>query len=172
LFYFTNAGCILNHPFHKYLYSPKKALDFALCSTFIPQRTYWDKFCSLTSTGTMVWKGMAKIGWVSISPIRFEDYYSQAQKLKLKAPSLNNELIQIKKLAIQANSKCLISFIPEVNDVLGLSSPSDYQGLNWEKDYLFFHNLEPEDYNISLQHFNDQGHYNYSKFLELELNRP
>jgi hypothetical protein len=172
LFYFTNAGCIMNHPLHKYLYSPQKALDFALSSTMIPQRTYWDKFCSLTSTGTMVWKVMAKIGWVSISPIEFEDYYSQAQKLKLKAPSLNNELMLIKKLAIQANSKCLISFIPEVKGVLGLSSPAHYQGLNWEKDYLFFPDLKTEDYNISLQHFNDQGHYNYSKFLELELNKP
>ncbi len=170
LFYFTNAGCIMNHPLHKYLYSPQMALDFALSSTMIPQRTYWDKFCSLTSTGTMVWKVMAKIGWVSISPIEFEDYYSQAQKLKLKAPSLNNELMLIKKLAIQANSKCLISFIPEVKGVLGLSSPAHYQGLNWEKDYLFFPDLKTEDYNISLQHFNDQGHYNYSKFLELELN--
>jgi hypothetical protein len=172
LFYFTNAGCIINHPFHKYLYSPKKALDFALISTLIPQRTSWDKFCSLSSTGTLLWKVMAKIGWVNISPIQFEDYYQEAQKFKLEFPSLNDELKEIKKLAYQTNSRCLISFIPEVKRISGLSSPTDYQGLNWEKDYLVNHDLKPDDYNIPLQHFNDQGHYNYAKFLEIELIRP
>ncbi len=172
LFYFTNAGCISNHPFHKYLYSPEKALDFALSSTHIPQRTPWDKFCALSSIGTVFWKVVAKLNWVDVSSINFTDYYLEAKKLKLKSPSLNEELKIISDLANQANSKCLLSFIPEVNRIYGLSKPSDYKGLKWETSYLVNFDLERDDYNIPLQHFNDKGHYNYAKFLEKELNRP
>jgi hypothetical protein len=91
---------------------------------------------------------------------------------KTQNKQIPDELKEIKKLAYQTNSRCLISFIPEVKRISGLSSPTDYQGLNWEKDYLVNHDLKPDDYNIPLQHFNDQGHYNYAKFLEIELIRP
>ncbi|MBX7183005.1 MAG: SGNH/GDSL hydrolase family protein [Bacteroidia bacterium] len=171
LFYFTNAGCILNQPLHRYFNSPEIALDFALKTTFIPKRTWFDKCCSLSSIGTLLWKFCAKMEWVNIASLEYEEYHREAASVKLKEPAVNREYQAIQNLAKQTGALCLVSFIPEVKMMTGLTSPDNYKGLNLGPDLLIEQKLELADYNIPQQHFNDAGHQKYAHFLRKELEK-
>ena len=175
IFYFTNAGCVLNQPLHTYLKSPEKALAFSLKMTKIPQRTLFDKCCSVSSIGTVLWKFCAKMEWINPYPLAFEDYCKEAIPKKLNKPSLIWECAQIKALSKKNNAACFVSFIPEVKPIFGISKPTDYKFLQTELQLVFDSTLTILDYDNPHQsnnrHFNESGHEKYYRFLKNEIKK-
>lgn len=167
--YITNAGFYSSNPLGKHL-SAEKAYSFYLNLSTFPDSSnrLFDKICSYTSLGTLLWNALYQNGYLKHV---CRDYFA----LEYGVPK-DTIYARTKVYTDRLSHTCkkykvpqLITVIPDLDvphfDTLGLQTL-------FGKNYLMPNNLDLEkDYHKKGFHFNNKGSKKYADFLDSIL-RP
>ncbi|MES2621327.1 MAG: hypothetical protein V4615_10790 [Bacteroidota bacterium] len=136
-------------------------------NTKIPSADSWfNKICSYTSTGTLLWRVCAKLEWVNRTGKKYLSVWNEAKKIEKDKPDVNDRVRMVQKICDEQGAKLLVCVIPYWNQFSTLTGPSAFKGLF---DNIPYH-LSPVPLSGYQQrydgHFNDEGHKTYAEFLD------
>lgn len=169
IFYSTNAGNILSCPEGVTFHTAKESYDFAISRITIPYSTLFNRLCSLTSLGTLIWKFANKIGLTNEKHPEYDAIYAEQEKLKQIKPTCNDIIKEIDSLSKKNGASFFLISIPNVESGK-LIRAKDIQYLFENIKYLEAP-VSETDYIKSNFHYNNEGHLKHGKFIEALINK-
>jgi hypothetical protein len=170
IFYRTNAGYLFSCPQGVFIESAEKAYQFIFGESSIPRTTFFNKFCALTTTGTMVWRLLFHLDLLTNEHPGHANYWEKVQSITKQTPFCNNYLDSIRKIADVNSATCIISAIPDLRKG-GVCNPANQPHLFDNIPYVVSP-VKTEGYSLTDGHFNDLGHFQYALFLDSLMNKP
>lgn len=170
VFFSTNAGNLISCPEGIYHRSPEVAYDYTLSVYTIPvENSIFNRFCSTTAFGTLVWRALAKIGLADVTVPRFMDYTRQIRQVATDKPYADVQLKHIREITQRHSGKFLLIAIPELKG-RRFVFPDDIEGL-FEGIQYFTPSVKIEDFSTYDGHFNDLGSAMYAEFIDSLLRK-
>jgi hypothetical protein len=169
IFYSSNAGNILSCPEGVTFLDAKESYDFAKSRITIPQSSLFNRICSYTALGTLIWKFVNKIGWSSQEHPKYSAIYAEQRKLRQLKPSCNEITNEILALAKQHDASFFLISIPNVESGK-IFRAKDVQYL-FEGISYYEAPVGKGDFHETNFHYNNQGHLKHGKFIEELINK-
>jgi hypothetical protein len=165
LFTFTNAGAVMNCPMGVCFSDYKTAYGYAVSNLKIPSRNNgFNRWCSLTATGTLFWYVCKKWGLVDFRHPEWKEQYTKEDAIRLDNPYMG-DITEIKRLCEENGSIFILSILPDIDTFGKWITPTDYPAVFCDFDYHMAH-FSKSDYDLKSNHLNDRGNYRYSVFLD------
>jgi hypothetical protein len=160
----TNAGYLFMCPSGVYFNTPEEAFRFALVESSIPATTPFNKICSHSAIGTVLWKTLYESKLVkNIHPEHISCYVKE-YSLSTETPPCIAEIESIKKIATANKSQLLVSVIPDLTH----KEPNISYLLSQMFPHVHYY-LSPLTEAETIKndgHFNEAGHFRYANFLD------
>lgn len=170
IYYETNAGLLYSYQYGHYFDTPKKIYDFLVRSSTIPiykGAPLVNTICAKTRFGTLIWRTLLKLELVSASHPEDLILWSMKDQYMVDGGYSNRLLRKIINIADKNNSKIKIVIIRDFKN----------NRVRTEQFPLVFdqvpHTYSPvgmEGYKENDDHFNEEGHLEYAKFLAELIN--
>jgi hypothetical protein len=165
VYYPTNAGVMMARPSYERIPTAEEAFQFYLNEYYTPLNTFFDKFCTYTSVGAILWRlGKRFSTFQSITNAPNQEYFERNQVYRSETSVSEAYLLEIEALCQPAGSRFICSIIPDLKD-LQPDLDKDYPDLFTAIDPVIVR-VSEEDYNLKDTHFNLRGHERYSLFLD------
>lgn len=166
VFYCTNAGNIISCPEGIYFYDAQEAYQHTLSVFTIPAANNgFNRFCSKTVIGTLVWRIAAKFHLVDALLPQYIAYYDKVRTLTTKTPYSDIQLKHIQEITEQYGGTFLLTVIPSL-DGKDFLYPEEKQPLFTGMQY-FVPPITLEHYLQKLDgHYNDLGHKMHAAFID------
>lgn len=164
--YCCNASNLIACPNGIYFANQMQAYQFVKAHYHIPVRNWFDKLCSLTATGTLLWKVMAKFNFhVSTIPVEYEAYWKATEKYKSDLPVCNGELKELEQVCNINGSKFMLIAIPEIRNGR-LINPDEVPHLFDSLTYKLPAQITTADYEASNGHYNEEGQRKHAAYIQ------
>jgi len=166
IFYSTNAGNLISAPQHRYFYNYKDAYNFALACTNVPSYTFLGRMSYYSSLLTLPFYVGSKLGMKFTFAPEYRGYFNEVVANTLRAPSANQQMAAIEKLAHLHGAKFGLTIIPSIGRFGKLTHPKDFAGLFANHLYFYPTSLTFDHYRRDDGHFNDEGQPVYADFID------
>lgn len=164
--YPTNAGILMACPEGVCFHSSEEAYDYILLSRKIPKHNNgFNYLCSLTAFGSLFWQLLDKWDCVNDLLYDYPEYSNLVEKSIFPYPYCNTEIQEIKKYCEENNAEFILSVFPDIDIYGNWVEPKDIPGLFEGLDY-HYRGFQKIEYDLSTNHLNDLGNYNYSRYLD------
>ncbi len=163
----TNAGNLMTDFNGVEVTSVDSVYQIIADNVRIPSEKSWfNKFCSFTSFGTLLWRVLTKLNLADPYSDRFANVWRKGETLKLAKPDVNNRVRVIQKLCDENTATLLVCVIPYINQAKMFIGPRHFNGL-FDSIPHFLSPVARDGYeNRHDGHFNNIGHKEYSEFLD------
>jgi lysophospholipase L1-like esterase len=164
--YSCNASNLIACPNGIYFANQHQAYDFVKAHYHIPQRSWFDKACSLTATGTLLWKVMAKFNFhVSTIPVQYENYWKETERYKSDLPVCNNELQELERLCKASNAGFILIAMPELRGGRFIN-PDKVPHLFDSLPFSLPATITINDYDAGNGHYNEEGQRKHAEYID------
>jgi len=169
IFYRTNAGYLFSRPQGVFLGNAQETYDFIKVECSIPQTSVFNKFCSLTAVGTILWRGFFLYGLVQNKHPEHQAYWDKVKSMSSDIPYSNADVREIQKVAAENGARSIVVAIPDLRNG-GACDPKTIPHFFENINYIMSP-IKKEGYSLSDGHFNDLGHKQYADFLDSLISR-
>lgn len=163
VFYCTNAGNIMACPFGNCFLNAETAFNSLLNQWKIPTNNRINLLFTKTTLTSILWSLLHKIDLIPYLSIS-NNAVQQNNINKYKTPYSNVELKEIEKIAVENQSKFVLSSIPEIY-IFSEKKAKDFSDLFTDIDFIEM-KTNKLHYNLRNAHFNERGHEKYAEFLD------
>lgn len=169
--YSCNASNLIACPNGIYFANQQQAYQFVKAHYHIPIHNWFDKFCSLTATGTLLWKVMAKFNFhVSTIPVEYEAYWKATEKYKSTLPVCNDELKEVQRICESNGAKFHLIAMPEIRNGR-LIIPDEVPHLFDSVPYSLPAGITTADYEADNGHYNEDGQRKHAEYIDAVIQK-